>query len=72
MAGSPAILGTWIVEFFYSPYAAIIFLSIGTGAIFQVVVIILKWLYKNEQKLMQTSIVSGVGMLIIHLTSILV
>lgn len=74
IAGSPAILGTWIGGFFYSPYTAIIFLSIGAGAIFQVAVIILKWLYKSEQKLMQTSIVSGVGigMLIMYLTSILV
>ena len=74
IAGSPAILGTWIGGFFYSPYTAIVFLSIGAGAIFQVALVILKWLYQSEQKLIQASIVSGVGvgMLIMYLTSILV
>jgi len=74
IAGSPAILGTWIGGFFYSPYTAIIFLSIGAGAIFQVALVILKWLYQSEQKLVQASIVSGVGvgMLIMYLTSILI
>ncbi len=74
IAGSPDIFGTWIGGFFYSPYTAIVFLSIGAGAIFQVALVILKWLYQSEQKLVQASIVSGVGvgMLIMYLTSILV
>ena len=74
IAGSPAILGTWIGGFFYSPYTAIVFLSIGAGAIFQVALVILKWIYQSEQKLVQASIVSGigVGMLIMYLTSIFV
>ncbi|MEK6831357.1 MAG: divalent cation transporter [Thermoproteota archaeon] len=74
IAGAPAILGTWIGGFFYSPYTAIVFLSIGAGAIFQVALVILKWIYQSEQKLVQTSIVSGIGagMLIMYLTSILV
>jgi zinc transporter ZupT len=74
IAGAPTILGTWIGGFFYSPYTAIVFLSIGAGAIFQVALVILKWLYQSEQKLVQASIVSGVGvgMLIMYLTSILV
>lgn len=74
IAGAPAILGTWIGGFFYSPYTAIIFLSIGAGAIFQVALVILKWIYQSEQKLVQASIMSGigVGMLIMYMTSILV
>lgn len=74
IAGAPAILGTWIGGFFYSPYTAIVFLSIGAGAIFQVALVILKWIYQSEQKLVQASIVSGigVGMFIMYLTSILV
>lgn len=74
IAGAPAILGTWIGGFFYSPYTAIIFLSIGAGAIFQVALVILKWIYQSEQKLVQASIMSGigVGMLIMYITSILV
>lgn len=74
IAGAPAILGTWIGGFFYSPYTAIVFLSIGAGAIFQVTLIILKWIYQSEQKLVQGSIISGIGigMFIMYLTSILV
>lgn len=74
IAGAPAIFGTWIGGFFYSPYTAIIFLSIGAGAIFQVTLVILKWIYQSEQKLVQGSIISGIGigMFIMYLTSILV
>lgn len=74
IAGAPTIMGTWIGGFFYSPFTAIIFLAIGAGAIFQVALVILKWIYQTEQKLVQTSIVSGIGsgMLIMYLTSILV
>ena len=74
IAGAPTILGTWIGGFFYSPFTAIIFLAIGAGAIFQVALVILKWIYQSEQKLVQTSIISGIGsgMLIMYLTSILV
>ncbi|EGG41903.1 putative metal cation transporter [Candidatus Nitrosarchaeum limnium SFB1] len=74
IAGAPTILGTWIGGFFYSPFTAIIFLAIGAGAIFQVALVILKWIYQSEQKLVQTSIVSGIssGILIMYLTSILV
>ena len=32
IAGIPTIVGTWIGGFFYSPIAAIIFLSVGAGA----------------------------------------
>lgn len=38
LGGVPAILGTWIGGFVYSPVWSLVFLSIGAGAIFQVVV----------------------------------
>ncbi len=38
LAGLPAILGTWIGAFVYSPFWATIFLAIGIGAIVQVIV----------------------------------
>ena len=44
IAGAPAIVGSWIGGFLYSPLAAIIFLSIGGGAIFQVVYSIVSWI----------------------------
>jgi len=80
IAGVPTIIGTWIGGFLYSPIAAIIFLSIGAGAIFQVVFAIVSWMAKGmagshtRQTLLRTSIVSGfaVGMAIMYATSLLV
>ncbi len=75
IAGSPAIFGAWIGGFSYSPFTSVIFLGIGAGAIFQVIVVILKWIYdENDKKLSSFAVVSGfsVGMLVMYLTSILV
>ncbi|HMK08655.1 MAG TPA: hypothetical protein VK449_06440, partial [Anaerolineales bacterium] len=38
IAGGPAILGAWLGGFSYSPILAAIFLGIGIGAIWQVIV----------------------------------
>ena len=48
IAGAPAIAGAWIGGFIYSPIAAIIFLSVGAGAIFQVVISIMSWMVKDS------------------------
>jgi len=47
IAGIPTILGAWVGGFIYSPIAAIVFLSIGAGAIFQVVYSLGRWM-KNS------------------------
>ena len=44
IAGLPTILGTWVGGFTYSPIAALVFLSIGAGAIFQVVYSLGRWM----------------------------
>lgn len=74
IAGAPAILGAWIGGFEYSPISAIIFLSVGAGAIFQVVVAIMKWIRQDEKGLVSAPTAAGlaVGMIIMYLTSILV
>lgn len=74
IAGAPAILGAWIGGFQYSPISAIIFLSVGAGAIFQVIVAILKWIRSDEQGLMSAPTAAGiaVGMIIMYVTSILI
>ena len=75
IAGAPAIFGAWVGGFVYSPFASVIFLGIGAGAIFQVIIIILRMIRnENENNLSSFSIVSGfgVGMLVMYLTSILV
>jgi len=75
IAGSPAIFGAWIGGFAYSPFTSVIFLAIGAGAIFQVILILLQWIQKeNDGNLSTLSVVSGfaIGMLVMYLTSILV
>jgi zinc transporter ZupT len=80
IAGVPTIIGTWIGGFLYSPIAAVIFLSIGAGAIFQVVFSILSWMAKGttgdgtRQSLLRTPIVAGfaVGLAIMYLTALLI
>ena len=75
IAGAPAIFGAWVGGFVYSPFTSVIFLSIGAGAIFQVIIVILKWIREEcDKSLSSAAVVFGisVGMLIMYLTSILV
>jgi zinc transporter ZupT len=75
IAGAPAIFGAWVGGFVYSPFAAVVFLSIGAGAIFQVIITILRWIREEGDKnLSSAAVASGfaVGMLIMYLTSIFV
>ena len=75
IAGAPAIFGAWMGGFVYSPFTSVIFLAIGAGAIFQVILVLMKWLREEGDKnLSSASVASGfaVGMLVMYLTSILV
>lgn len=74
IAGAPAILGAWIGGFQYSPVSSVIFLSIGAGAIFQVIVAILKWIRQDESGLLSAPSAAGiaVGMIIMYVTSIMI
>lgn len=75
IAGTPAIFGAWIGGFAYSPFSSVIFLAIGAGAIFQVILVLMKWIQKeNDGNLSNLSVVSGfaLGMLVMYITSILV
>lgn len=76
IAGAPAIAGAWIGGFVASPLASIVFLAIGAGAIFQVVVVILRYVGQSEGKfkLLTGPNVAGlaVGMLVMYLTALLV
>ena len=78
IAGVPTIFGTWIGGFVYSPIAAIIFLSIGAGAIFQVVFLIYQGMARAQHgggKIMSdASIIAGfaAGMLIMYVTGLMV
>lgn len=77
IAGGPTILGAWLGGFLYSPIATVIFLSIGAGAIFQVVYSIGSWMYHTNGSrglLSNHWIIMGfaLGMLIMYLTGLLV
>jgi len=75
IAGVPTIFGAWIGGFLYTPFLAVVFLSIAAGAVFTVAVIIIKWLQnENVKQLSNGSVISGIatGMLIMYLTSILI
>jgi zinc transporter, ZIP family len=78
IAGVPTIFGTWIGGFVYSPVAAITFLSIGAGAIFQVVFLIYQGMARAEgdrDKIMSdASVIAGfaAGMLIMYVTGLMV
>lgn len=78
IAGIPTIAGTWIGGFLYSPLAAVIFLSVGAGAIFQVVYSLISWI-SHHQKLKSSPYTSGpvvagfiTGLLIMYLTGLLI
>lgn len=79
IAGVPTIAGTWIGGFLYSPIAAVIFLSVGAGAIFQVVYSLISWISHHQKSGPSSSSLSGhviagfiTGLLIMYLTGLLV
>jgi zinc transporter ZupT len=84
IAGAPTIVGAWIGGFLYSHIATIIFLSIGAGAIFQVVYSIGSWILRShnqydkvkEKKAISVNIFIivgfAVGMTIMYVTGLLV
>src|SRR5918994_7114674 len=78
IAGVPTIIGTWIGGFIYSPVAAIIFLSIGAGAIFQVVFLIYQGMARAEAEkgriMSDASIIAGfaAGMIIMYVTGLMI
>ena len=75
VGGAPAILGAWIGGYTPSPFLAVLFLAIGTGAIFEVVYEIAKLIQKDTQREgMPMTVFSGVltGMLLLWVTGLLI
>lgn len=75
IGGAPAILGAWIGGFSPSPSLAVLFLAIGTGAIFEVVFEIGKLIQKDTGKqAMPMTVFSGVlvGMVLLWVTGLLI
>jgi zinc transporter ZupT len=75
LGGAPAIIGAWIGGYTPSPFLAVLFLAIGTGAIFQVAVEIGRFIQKDTtREAMPITIFSGVltGMLLLWVTGIFI
>jgi ZIP family zinc transporter len=75
LGGGPAILGTWLGGFSPSATLAVLFLGIGTGAIFEVVYEIGKLLQKDTAKQPAPLLIFGgvlVGMLMLWITGLLI
>jgi zinc transporter ZupT len=73
--GTPAIFGAWIGGFAPSPTLAVLFLAIGTGAIFEVVYEIAKLIRRDTaQKPMPLTVFSGIvfGMSLLWVTGLLI
>jgi zinc transporter ZupT len=78
LAGGPAILGTWVGGLAFSPILAVLFLSIGAGAILQVIWEVGKLLGQDARRKGGTAVswlnFAGLtaGILIMYLTAFLV
>lgn len=78
LAGAPAMLGTWIGGFAFNPLLAVLFLSLGAGAILQVIWEVGKLLWRDAQHRSQPAVswlnFTGLaaGVLIMYLTAFLV
>jgi zinc transporter ZupT len=78
LAGLPAVLGVWIGGFIYSPLAVVIFLSLGVGAIAQVIYevgrLIIRQSAQEQTPLLSLATFGGLvaGISIMYATSLLV
>jgi zinc transporter ZupT len=78
LAGSPAIFGTWIGAFVYSPLWTTIFLAIGVGAILQVIVEVGRLIGRDQERhsepLLTWTTLGGVatGIAVMYATALLV
>lgn len=75
LAGAPTVLGAWIGGLAYSPLYATLFLSIGAGAIAQVVTALYKMVARETQGAVWTPYTAGgvlAGLLVMYGTGIMV
>lgn len=78
LGGGPAILGTWIAGFAYSPLLSAVFLAVGAGAILQVIYEVTRLIIKDSERAGDT-LLSGTnlggltaGIAIMYATALLV
>jgi ZIP family zinc transporter len=78
LAGAPAIVGTWIGAFVYSPFWTTIFLAIGIGAILQVIVEVARLVRRSQERAGEPALTwatfggATLGVAVMYLTALLV
>jgi zinc transporter ZupT len=78
LAGVPAILGTWIGAFVYSPFWTTVFLAIGIGAILQVIVEVGRLIRRSQERAGEPALTwatfggAAAGIAVMYLTALLV
>jgi zinc transporter ZupT len=75
LAGGPTIVGAWIGGLAYSALAATVFLSVGAGAIAQVVIALYRVVSKETEGKLWTPLTAGgvlAGMVVMYATGLLV
>lgn len=78
LAGGPAIVGTWIGAFVYSPFWTTVFLAVGIGAILQVIVEVGRLILRSQREAGEPALTwatfGGVaaGVAVMYLTALLV
>jgi zinc transporter ZupT len=78
VAGGPAILGTWIGAFTYSPFWTTVFLAVGIGAILQVIVEVGRLIQRSQARHGEPALTWGTlggltaGVAVMYLTALLV
>lgn len=78
LAGGPAIIGTWIGAFTYSPFWTTVFLAIGIGAILQVIVEVGRLIRRSQERAGEPALNwttfagAAVGIALMYLTALLV
>ena len=76
IAGGPAIIGTWIGGFSYTPFLAVLFFAVGAGAILQVIVEVSRLLGTGDKESNWLSWSNMMGMMtgitIMYVTALLV
>ncbi len=78
VAGGPAIVGTWIGAFVYSPLWTTLFLAIGIGAIVQVIIEVSRLILRDQKKAQEPALTwptfggFTVGIAVMYVTALLV
>lgn len=78
IAGGPAVIGTWIGAFVFSPFWTTVFLAIGIGAIVQVIIEVGRLVQRNQARqnepLMTWTTLGGLtaGLVVMYATALLV